>query len=66
MAPETAAMLRGAGYPAEELEAFGRALSRVRAGQDEDAAAEAEGVDVSDFYEVLDSEDVAATLRAGS
>ena len=66
MAPATAAMMREAGCSVEELEAFGRALARVRAGQDEDAAAVAEGVDTGDFYEVLDSEDLAATLRTRS
>ena len=66
MAPATAAMLRGAGYSGEDLEAFGRALSRVRAGQDEDGAAEAEGVDTGDFYALLDAEDAVAVAWARS
>lgn len=52
-------MLREAGYSAEDLEAFGRALSRVWAGQDEDGAADAEGVETGDFYALLNAEDAA-------
>ena len=59
MAPSSVAMLREAGYTADELEAFGRALERVRSGQDEDGAAEAEGVETGDFYALLDAEDAA-------
>ena len=64
MAPSTAAMLRGAGYSDAEILAFGRALERVRGGQDEDAAADAEGVDTGDFYALLDNEDAAAHAGA--
>ena len=64
MAPSSAAMLSGAGYSDTDLDAFGRALCRVRGGEDEDTAAEAEGVDVSDFYALLDNEDAAAHAGA--
>jgi hypothetical protein len=60
MAPSSAAMLADTGYSPDELAAFGRALERVRGGQDEDAAAEAEGVETGDFYALLDAEDAAA------
>ena len=60
MAPSSAAMLSGAGYSDADLDAFGRALCRVRGGQDEDGAADAEGVDTGDFYALLDNEDAAA------
>ncbi len=56
MRETTRKMLADAGYSEEEIEAFVRALNRVRAGDDEDAAAEAEGIDVSDFYEALEAE----------
>ncbi len=56
MGEATRKMLADAGYTGEEIAAFGRALNRVRAGDDEDGAAEAEGVDVSDFYEALEAE----------
>jgi hypothetical protein len=60
MAPSSASMLAEAGYSEAEVEAFARALERVRAGEDEDAAADAEGVETGDFYALLDAEDAAA------
>jgi hypothetical protein len=62
MAPESATMLRDAGYSEAEVEAFARALERVRGGQDEDGAADAEGVETGDFYALLDNEDAAAVV----
>lgn len=49
----------GPGVPGHETAAFGRALARVRAGEDEDAAAIAERVDTGDLYALLDADDAA-------
>jgi len=41
------------------ISAFVRAPERVRAGEDEDGASDAEGVETGDFYALLDNEDAA-------
>ncbi len=59
IAPASAAMLSEAGYSDVEVKAGARALERVRAGEDEDGAAEAENVETGDFYALMDAEDAA-------
>lgn len=47
------------GWSDAVISAFVRAPERVRAGEDEDGASDAEGVETGDFYALLDNEDAA-------